>query len=323
MPRVSVVMPCYNSAAGVRRAIDSVLDQTCVDLELIVVDDASTDSTREIIAAIAKTDWRIQLIFSERNSGPGIARNMGISKATGKWIAFIDSDDWYESERLEILLDAAESDGAMVVADNQFFVQENADRPWRQLRKNSTDLPWHLKPNDLLKGDRWGRISNFGLLKPIVQRQFLNDSKIHYDEEIGIAEDFYFLLKCTQRASYTLFVNRPLYNYQFRKGSFSSSPSLDKVIATRVMHERCSKLFQGMVDSSVLDLMEERGRDVDNAIRYKRLMTPIKARDFNQSFRQFCSDPGALSLVVRRLFLQHERPDFLLSELKALVRGGK
>ena len=303
MPRVSVVMPCYNGADSVRRAIDSVLAQTCSGFELVVVDDASTDGTPEIIAKIANNEPRIRVVLSERHAGPGAARNMGISEARGEWVAVIDSDDWYEPRRLEVLLDEAARDGAMLVADNQFFIRENTDHPCRQLRPSATDQVRRLTPYDLLKGDRGGRMTNFGLLKPMVKRQFLEACQIRYDEELCVGEDFYFLLKCTQRASYILFVTEPLYNYQIRKGSLASSPSVDMVVATRLIHERCSKLFQGKVDSSILKLMEKRGHDLDNVIRYKRLIAPIKALDFTQSIKQFLSDPGVLPLVVRRAFL--------------------
>lgn len=303
MPRVSVIMPCYNATASVRHAIASVLAQTCSDLEIIVVDDNSTDDTPEILANIATNEPRIRVLRTERNAGPGVARNVGISAARGRWIAFIDSDDWYESRRLEILLDEAERAGAMLVADNLNFVRENTDRPWRQLRPSATDRVRRLTPDDLLEGDSWRRMSNFGLLKPVVKRSFLDEFEIRYDEEFGVGEDFYFLLKCTQRASYLLFVTEPLYNYQTRKQSLSSSPSVDMVIATRIMHEHCSKLFQGKVDPSTLKLMEKRGRDLDKAIRYKRLIIPIKALEFNQSIKQFLSDPRALPIVARMLLV--------------------
>ncbi len=322
MPRVSVVMPCYNGADSVRRAIDSVLAQTCSGFELVVVDDASTDGTPEIIAKIANNEPRIRVVLSERRAGPGAARNMGISEARGEWIAFIDSDDWYESRRLEVLLDEAERDGATLVADNQFFMRKHTDRPCYQLRSSVEDRVRRLTPYDLLKGDRWGRMANIGLLKPVVKRQFLEDSDIRYDEEFSGAEDFYFLLKCTQRASYVLFVTEPLYNYQISLGSFGSSPSVDMVVATRLIHERCSNLFKGKVDPSVLELMERRGRDLDNAIRYKRLITQIRALDFTQSTKQFLSDPGVLPFVVRMALLHLARQFVYLTGSRISTKFG-
>jgi succinoglycan biosynthesis protein ExoO len=296
-------MPCYNRADSVRRAVESVLAQTYSDLELVVVDDASTDGTPEILSQIATKDARVRVVLRDHNGGPGAARNTGISAAQGEWIAVIDSDDWYEPQRLQVLLDEAERDGAVVVADNQIFVREGADHPTCQLRAHGTERVQRLTPYDLLEGDRWGRMTNLGLLKPIVKRQFLEDSGIRYDEEIGIGEDFYFLLKCTQQASYMLFVAEPLYFYQIRKGSLGSSPTVESVVATQVMHERCCQLFQGKVDPSMRKLMEKRGHDLGDAVRYKRLIAPIKTFDLNRSVKQFLSDPSVLPFVFRMALL--------------------
>lgn len=303
MPRVSVVMPCYNRADSVRHAIDSVLAQTCSDLELVIVDDASTDETPEIIAEVASGEPRIRVILSERNAGPGVARNTGIAAARGQWIAFIDSDDWYEPQRLEILLDEAERQGSALIADNQILVQEKTDRPFYLLRPRTSVRVRRITPYDLLEGDRWGRLTNLGLLKPVVKRQFLTDCGILYDAEFSVGEDFYFLLKCTQRASYLLFVTEPLYNYRIRKGSLGSSPSVETMVATRRIHDRCADLFRQSADPVLNKLMEKRATDLDNAIRYKRLIVPIKAHDFGESIRQFLSDPGVLPIVVRMLML--------------------
>src|SRR6478672_2666674 len=101
MTRVSVIMPVYNGAAFVSRAIDSVLRQTVRDLELIVVDDGSTDDTREVVTAI--TDSRLRYIH-QQNRGPSVARNNGIRAASAEWIAFLDSDDYWLPTKLEAQL---------------------------------------------------------------------------------------------------------------------------------------------------------------------------------------------------------------------------
>lgn len=100
--RVSIVMPMYNSAAFVRRSIDSVLRQTYADFELLIVDDRSTDDSAEIVAGYAEDDSRIRLIRQQRNGGVAAARNAAIAAASGKYIAFLDSDDWWHPKKLEL-----------------------------------------------------------------------------------------------------------------------------------------------------------------------------------------------------------------------------
>ena len=95
---ISVIIPTYNRSATLERAIQSVLNQSFPALEIIVVDDASTDNTSEILE---KYSEKIHLIINQRNSGVSFSRNAGIQKARGEWIAFLDSDDQWEPSKLE------------------------------------------------------------------------------------------------------------------------------------------------------------------------------------------------------------------------------
>ena len=96
---VSVIMPSYNTGAFIKESINSVLNQTYSNLELIIVDDCSTDNTDEIVSKIK--DDRIKYLKNEKNSGAAISRNYAIREAKGKWIAFLDSDDLWHPEKLE------------------------------------------------------------------------------------------------------------------------------------------------------------------------------------------------------------------------------
>jgi glycosyltransferase involved in cell wall biosynthesis len=98
-PRFSVIIPAYNSAKTLARAIDSVLAQTWPAHEIIVVDDASSDETGEVAARYAQ---HIRCLRREHNAGVSAARNYGVEQATGDWLAFLDSDDWYFAERLRL-----------------------------------------------------------------------------------------------------------------------------------------------------------------------------------------------------------------------------
>lgn len=101
-PAIAVIMPVYNRAAMVRRAIDSVLDQDFADFELIVVDDGSTDQTCEVVTAVP--DPRVTLLRAEKNQGSNAARNRGIKAARAELIAFLDSDDVYLPNKLGFIV---------------------------------------------------------------------------------------------------------------------------------------------------------------------------------------------------------------------------
>ena len=100
-PTVSVIIPTYNRAHLIGRAIKSVLNQTYKDFELIIVDDSSTDNTEDIVRKYQKKDERIKYILHKKNRGGSVARNTGIKSSKGEYIAFLDSDDEWLCEKLE------------------------------------------------------------------------------------------------------------------------------------------------------------------------------------------------------------------------------
>lgn len=100
-PVVSIIMPAYNSARFIAEAMDSVLSQTMQEWELLVVDDHSSDETTDIVSRYIEADSRIRLLSTPTNQGSGVARNIGIRAARGRYIAFLDSDDWWYPHKLE------------------------------------------------------------------------------------------------------------------------------------------------------------------------------------------------------------------------------
>ena len=123
-PMISVVMPNYNGKRFVAKTIRSVLNQTYKDFELIIVDDCSSDNSVEIIRGFCEEDSRVCLITNEKNEGVSFARNMGIQKARGKYIALIDNDDTWEYDKLERQVALAET-GAEIVYCSYDFINEN------------------------------------------------------------------------------------------------------------------------------------------------------------------------------------------------------
>jgi glycosyltransferase involved in cell wall biosynthesis len=125
-PRVSVIVPVYNSESTLRRAVRSSLAQTLDSLELLIIDDGSRDRSLELARGLAAGDVRARVIALPENRGKAHAMNRGISEAAGKWIAVLDADDWYEPERLALLITSAELHGVAMAADNQRFYDAGA-----------------------------------------------------------------------------------------------------------------------------------------------------------------------------------------------------
>ena len=111
---ISVIVPVYNVEAYLRKCLDSIVNQTYKDLEILVIDDGSTDGSKAICDEYARVDQRVKVFYAE-NCGLSSARNIGLDNARGEYIGFVDSDDWIERDMYEVLLKKAEKIGADVV----------------------------------------------------------------------------------------------------------------------------------------------------------------------------------------------------------------
>jgi glycosyltransferase EpsJ len=122
VPRVSIIIPAYNALHFLERAVNSVLNQTVSDWELIIINDGSLDDTGELCEQLKQKDDRI-FVYHQENAGVSAARNNGISRAKGELIAFLDADDWYAPNFLEKMLDTLESTGTDSVCCGHFNAQ--------------------------------------------------------------------------------------------------------------------------------------------------------------------------------------------------------
>ena len=120
-PLISVIVPVYNVAAWLPRCVDSVLTQTYQNLEILLIDDGSTDASGEICDAYAEKDPRIRVIH-KKNGGLSSARNAGLDVSNGQYIGFVDSDDWIEPEMYEKMLALMECNEAQLVCAGRYDV---------------------------------------------------------------------------------------------------------------------------------------------------------------------------------------------------------
>lgn len=111
MPSVSVIIPIYNTEPFLRQCLDSIIQQTLQNIEIICVDDGSTDNSVIVLNEYAQQDFRV-LVISQNNAGPGAARNTGLSLAKGDYVIFLDSDDWYEKDFLHDMVSHAQQHNA-------------------------------------------------------------------------------------------------------------------------------------------------------------------------------------------------------------------
>ncbi len=218
--RVSVVIPLYNSASTLARASRSALRQTLQDIELLIVDDGSRDTSLAEARAIAATDSRVRVIALPNNRGKSHAMNRAVAEATGDWVAVLDADDWYEPDRLAALTDAGDRNGVAMVADNQFVWDAGADVLVR------TAFP-EQQGDQLLGRDQFIAGSDpyasfdYGMLKPVIRADCIREHGLAYHETARLSEDFLYLVDFFAAGEQGLLVARPLYNWTQAFGSVS------------------------------------------------------------------------------------------------------
>jgi succinoglycan biosynthesis protein ExoO len=192
--RATIIIPTYNAEATLPRALRSALDQTMRDIEVIVVDDASTDASWDVISAVLRADPRLRAIRNKRNFGKPIGMNRAVALARGDWLAVLDADDWYHVERLAALVELAEMRHADMATDNQVFFDATAGRNvGKAWPPGTTD--WMLSFDDFLIGSNAYRTFNLGMLKPVLRSEFVRRTGLSYEQRARNGQDFFYLLQ--------------------------------------------------------------------------------------------------------------------------------
>lgn len=232
---LSVVVPVYNVAAYLSQTIASALGQSCPPLEIVLVDDCSTDDSVEVASRWARRDSRIKLIRHDVNQGPGVARNTGLAACEGAYVFFLDADDIVYPESFEILQNLLREGNRpdVVVADLAFYHPCGLTRlrglPSQVLAHAGTDLAISKVPD--LVDVSWMAGNK------VCRQSFLTDSKI--DFPVGLYEDMPWSFKALLKAERVRVFDRPLIKYrQCRTMSNTSAVSdrhLDFVVQCETM----------------------------------------------------------------------------------------
>lgn len=225
MPKISVIIPTYNCFSYIKEAVDSVLNQTYQNIEIIIVDDGSTDNTMQLL-----TPYSSQIKYiHQQNRGPSAARNTGIRAAQGEWIAFLDADDIWLPNKLEkqILL-AEEKNELDVIFTDFYYLCENGKN-----FKYRTGFEYHSSIKKLLtkKVSSSGKIITGEIFSSILKDFFINFSTVlirrrcfeatgELDESLLIAEDLQLWLRLSKQFKFG-FIDECLVKNKIREGNLS------------------------------------------------------------------------------------------------------
>jgi glycosyltransferase involved in cell wall biosynthesis len=225
IPKVSVIIPVYNTEAYVEESLRCIINQTLRDIEIIVVNDGSTDKSLDIINNLVKEDNRIHII-NQQNQGPAVARNTGITNATGEYVYFMDSDDKLEKESLnECYIKCKKNQLDLVIFDADIFFEDKNDLNSLRLnysRKNNIedtiysghDIFNILIDNHTFRTPLW---LNFFKL------DILNDKNLRFHPGLRYHDDELFTTKLFLESERVGYIPKAFFKRRIRKGSIMTS----------------------------------------------------------------------------------------------------
>lgn len=218
---ISVIIPVYNLEDYLHVCINSVLRQSYQDFEIICIDDASTDSSLEILEYFAQKDSRVKILKNDSNKGPGYSRNRGLDIAKGKYISFLDGDDWFSPNTFEILIKKIKQDNLDFLLfknivyyeePQEFGFEEYYDMEFMDKFNNKVFNHWDLDKNKLffVSNAPWNKL---------YLKSFLDDNNIRFPNENLIHEDNPFFYKAIISAKRVSILDMYLHNRRRRDGS--------------------------------------------------------------------------------------------------------
>lgn len=266
---VSVIIPNYNRAALLEKAVRSVLEQTQPVLEILVCDDGSTDDARDRIAALQEKHPNIFWIDCGKNGRPSIPRNKGIERAKGTWIAFLDNDDTWLPEKIEKQWETALQDGCKFICSNAWKVYPETDEKKKLLNYNSGDYTF----SDLIR-------DNFVVCSSVFLHRSLLEGKNKFPEErcFKAIEDYALWLHIALREKIR-FIDSPLVCYLDMPGqSIRSEQENEYVMRGRILRYIRSKSLAAFHIPALFIILRETFVNAFRKERHTYRLRKIKKR---------------------------------------------
>ena len=217
-PMVSIIVPIYNAENYLRRCVDSILNQEYTDYELLLVNDGSTDASGDICEEYGDRDPRV-IVIQKENTGVSDSRNRALDRARGKYLQFLDSDDWITPDATRLFVRAAEEYGCdMVISDFYRVVGERLSTKGDIEEEGvltREEFAAHMmeNPADFYYGVLWNKL---------YRRDIVEEHNLRMDTDINWCEDFMFNLEYIRYAKVFYALHAPIYYYVKRKGSLAS-----------------------------------------------------------------------------------------------------
>ena len=301
----TIVIPNHDSCATLARALQSALAQTMREIEVIVVDDASTDTSWPYIAEFLAQDSRLRGIRNKRNLGKPAIMNRALEIARGRWLAVLDADDWYAPDRLAALIALAENRRADLVADNQYLydsgVAEIVGPAWPIANSN-----WAMTFDDFLTASDAYESFNLGMLKPVIRTDFARAKSLAYEEDARQGEDFFYLLQFYLSGGTAVVADQPYYYYtqpfgtRSRRWANAGRQRYDYRTAYDI-NRRCVEAWSGTFTRAQAAQLKRRGNRLISLEQYHQIKECLARRNLVGALGRVASAPRTLECAWRRI----------------------
>lgn len=255
--KISVIIPAYNVEKYIEKSLKSIMNQTLKEIEVIVVNDGSKDNTASIIKKISKLDKRIILIDKE-NEGVSKARNIGIRKAKGEYLAFIDGDDWIEKDYFEEVYKKAKKEDYEMVMSDIFINYLRSGRQKYRLEGITEEAITGEKYLSLYYDNKISR----GIWNKVVKRTVFIENNLYFLEDVPSGEDMNITIKLGYLISKIGKVNNAYYHYNQYSESVTKQKTSNKIYPFLNSFKELREFIK-KIDSKKLE------RDTDKIYKYE------------------------------------------------------
>lgn len=286
-PLLSVVMPVHNPHQYLPICLDSVLQQTFCDYELIAIDDASTDNSYNVLMEYAKHDHRLKVLHNEKSIGAASTRNRGLHESSGKYIIFLDADDFFELdyfEQMMLSITSADADVALcpiLVRDEQDKIEEVKPKDYKKLA-SFFKTPFHSSDYN----NKIFYVMPYAPFNKIIRRDMLIEEKIEF-QDLKNSNDLYFGIMSVAVAKSIVYLPKPYIHYRYNTGTQISTnrhkepmcrcyafQKLYEELLKRRLWDKFSRMYHDLVVLTLFSAIRE-------SKEYERVMEFIKKNNGN------------------------------------------
>lgn len=304
MYSVSVIVAAWNAAKTITTCVESIVNQSGVVVEVIIVNDCSTDNTDEVLQELKAKYNNLVVINNATNRGPSFSRNQGLSAATFDWVAIVDADDAVESTRFFKMIDYAVNEKSDLCFDNLERILSSDSKSIGNLISVDQAKLFQGEWSVSLYADYNKPYESpilIGFLKPVIKRSFLNDTGLKYNEQVSNSEDYLFVLEAIILGCKISYLDQALYRYYIYPASLSGK--FNFLAHKRLIEEEILLLskYKGRLSTEESLSIKKHIQSLKRAANTNLIFLAIRQKNAKQAFQVLKDNPQEFFIHLSRI----------------------